>query len=285
MYVYLNDKLIPADEAAIAISDAGFLYGAGLFETMRVQNSVVFGLTDHLDRLFLSSAKLGFDIPGDRNVLPQAIFTVLQANHLKDARVRLTLSSGSLSTTTDTPTPICLITATQLKAYPDDYYRHGILVALCPYRQNPADPLAGHKTTSYFSRMLGLQEAHQKKAAESLWFTTDGYLSEGCVSNVFLVRENSLMTPPIRTPVLPGVARETVCKIAVRENLDLIEKALTIDDLLGADEIFLTNVIMKVMPVVAIEKHVVGQGKVGSMTTRLISLFEQEIQQQCGVMV
>jgi branched-subunit amino acid aminotransferase/4-amino-4-deoxychorismate lyase len=197
--------------------------------------------------------------------------------------MRLTISSGSLSGHTNKLTPTCLITATALAPYPDDYYRNGILVVLCPFRQNPADPLAGHKTTSYFSRMLALQQAHLRQAAESLWFTTDGYLSEGCVSNVFLVKDNTLLTPPIGTPVLPGVTRKTICKIAHREKLAFSEKALTIDDLLNADEILITNVIMKVMPVIAVEKHTVGQGTVGPLTTKLKDWFDQEIQQQCGV--
>ena len=279
--VFLNDKLLEAEDARISVADAGFLYGAGLFETMRAQNGTVFCLEDHLDRLLFSVAKLGFHMPQDRASLSTAIDSVLQANQLQEARLRLTISAGSVTAASDEPVPSLLITATKLQAYPEEYYRDGVIVVLCPYRQNPADPAAGHKSTSYFSRMLALQQARSQKAAEALWFTTEGNLAEGCISNVFLVKDGKLFTPPLDTPVLPGVARATVCKIAQKNKLELVEQALRIDDLLGAHEVFISNVIMKVMPVVAIEKHTVGAGTVGPVTEDLKHSFNDEIDQQC----
>ena len=279
--VFLNDKLVDASDARISIGDAGFLYGAGLFETMRAQNGKVFCLRDHLDRLCFSAAKLGFNLPHDRSALAHAIDQLLQANELPEARLRLTLTAGCVSDSSDEPVPTLLITATKLTPYPEEYYRDGVMVVLCPYRQNPADPISGHKSTSYFARMLALQQARTQRAAEALWFTTEGQLAEGCISNVFLVKDGALLTPPIETPVLPGVAREVICKIAIRDKLDLVERALTIDDLLGAHEVFISNVIMKVMPVVAIEKHSVGEGKVGPITETLKHCFNDEIEQQC----
>jgi len=129
--------------------------------------------------------------------------------------------------------------------------------------------------------MLGLNLAHQKKAAEALWFTIDNRLAEGCISNVFLVKDSALYTPPIVTPVLAGVARKTVCQIALTNSIELIEKDLRIDDVLAADEIFLTNVIMQIMPVSSVEKHTVGNGKVGPMTKKLQEKFDEYIKRQC----
>jgi len=280
-YIYLNDKIVPSDEASISASDSGFLYGSGLFETLRVQNGVAFGVDQHLDRLYHSASELNFLLTHTRDTLKEALVELLKANDLTEARVRLTVSAGSPTGDEDMPEPTVLITAVPLAPYAEACYDKGILAVLCPYRQNPADPLAGHKSTSFFSRMLALRLAHQKQAAEALWFTTDGYLAEGCVSNVFLVKDGGLLTPPVGTPVLPGVARASVCGLADKNDLDLEEKALTIDDLLGADEVFVTNVIMKVMPVVNIEKHQVGQGTVGPVTQKLMALFDQTIETQC----
>jgi branched-subunit amino acid aminotransferase/4-amino-4-deoxychorismate lyase len=106
-------------------------------------------------------------------------------------------------------------------------------------------------------------------------------LAEGCISNVFLVKDSTLFTPPIETPILAGVARKTVCQIALRNSIEFVEKDLSIDDLLAADEIFLTNVIMQVMPVVAVEKHTVGQGKVGPMTKKLMKYFDDFVKEGC----
>ena len=129
--------------------------------------------------------------------------------------------------------------------------------------------------------MIALKTAHQKRAAEALWFTTDNHLAEGCVSNVFLVKDSALYTPPIETPVLAGVARKTVCQIALRDSVRLTEKKLSIDDVLGADEIFLTNVIMQVMPIIKVEKHTVGDGKVGPTAGKLLKSFEEFVRNQC----
>ena len=278
--VFLNDKLIDIDKACISVTDSGFLYGAGLFETMRSCNGVVFALKDHLDRLFCSANSLSINNIYDRKYITEAIYKVLKANELTDARLRLTLTGGPMSLS-EQPKPTLLITATKLQAYPPEYYKNGVLVVLCPFRQNPAEPIYGHKTISYFSRMIGLNLAHRKKATEALWFTVDNRLAEGCISNVFLVKDSVLCTPPVETPILAGVARKTVCQLAMRNSIELVEKDLSIDDLLSADEVFLTNVIMQIMPISKVEKHTVGNGKVGPTTEKLIKCFAEFIKNEC----
>lgn len=288
--VFLNDGLVDADKAFVSISDGGFLYGAGLFETMRCNNGVVFCLDGHLDRLFASAEKLAVFNSYDKKYITDALYSLLKANNLIDARIRLTLTSGNVSASEQERKSTLLIAATALQDYPVQYYEKGVMAVLSPYRQNTADAVCGHKTTSYFSRLLALQDAHHRGAAESVWFTGGNLLAEGCISNVFLVRQahhglvkgTVIYTPLLSTPVLPGVARKTVCKIAVENGIELIEKDLSIDDLLSADEIFLTNVIMKVMPVIAVEKHTVGAGRVGPTAKRLIGLFDEFIKSQCG---
>ena len=135
--------------------------------------------------------------------------------------------------------------------------------------------------TLFYPRLLALNLAHQRRAAEALWFTTDNCLAEGCVSNVFLVSNAVLYTPKLGTPVLPGIARKTIGEIAARDAIYLVEKDLYIADVLAADEVFLTNVVMEVMPVVNVEKHTVGQGKVGPLTGKLHRMFLQTIEDEC----
>jgi branched-chain amino acid aminotransferase len=280
--VFLNDKLIDTDKAHISATDSGFLYGAGLFETMRSYEGVVFALKDHLDRLFASAGVLFINNPYDKEYLSDAIYKVLEGNKLTDARLRLTLSNGPMAEAEDQRKSTLLITATKLQPYPGEYYQKGVMVILSASRQNTFEPTCGHKTTSYFSRMITLNTAHQQRAAEALWFTTDNRLAEGCVSNVFLVKDSVIYTPGIETPVLAGIARKTVCEIASSNSIKLVEKDLYIDDVLGADEIFLTNVIMQIMPVTSVEKHSVGDGKVGAMTQRLQISFNELVESQCG---
>jgi branched-chain amino acid aminotransferase len=279
--VFLNDKLVDIDKACISVTDSGFLYGAGLFETMRSYNGVVFSLKDHLDRLFFSAGSLSIENSYDRQYITDAIYKVLKANKLADARLRLTLTGGPMAKSEEERRSTLLITAAKLTPYPAEYYKNGVLVVLCPFRQNPSEPIYGHKTTSYFSRMIGLNWAHQKRAAEALWFTIDNRLAEGCISNVFLVKDSALYTPPIVTPVLAGIARKTVCQIALKNSIKLVEKDLYIDDVLSADEMFLTNVIMQVMPISRVEKHTIGDGKPGAETKKLQKYFDEFIKSEC----
>jgi branched-chain amino acid aminotransferase len=279
--VFLNDNLIDVGEARVSVTDSGFLYGAGLFETMRSRNGVVFRLEDHLDRLSSSARALSISYPYEKTYIREAIDRLLQANQLAEARLRLTLTNGPLAQPEDQRKPTLLITATAFRPYPPEYYETGVLVILCPFRQNATDPTSGHKTTSYYPRLLALNLAHQKRAAEALSFTTDNRLAEGCVSNIFLVKNSILYTPPLETPVLPGIARKTVRELAQPQSLDVVEKDLFIADVLEADEIFLTNVIMEVLPVVGVEQHTVGSGRVGPITGRLREGFLQAIEQQC----
>ena len=280
--VFLNNELIDAEKAGVSVTDSGLLYGAGLFETMRSRNGIVFRLPDHLDRLFHSAAALSIAHSYDKQYIGRALDQVLEANQLRDARVRLTLTGGPLAESEEQRKATLLITATEFRPYPADYYQTGVLVVLCPFRQNQTDPTCGHKTTCYYPRLLALNLARQRKAAEALWFTTDNRLAEGCVSNVFLVKNSILHTPPVQTPVLPGIARKTVLQLAQQQSIETVERELTITDLLEADEVFLTNVIMEVMPVIQVERHTVGDGKVGPIVAGLRESFTQAIEQECG---
>ncbi len=280
--VFLNDSVIDFDQAHLSVTESGFLYGAGLFETMRSRNGIVFRLQDHLDRLFQSAGALSIVHSYEKPYISDAISKLLQANELSEARLRLTLTNGPLTESEDQRKPTLLITATQFRPYPAEYYKTGVLVILCPFRQNATDPTCGHKTTCYYPRLLALNLARQKGAVEAMWFTTDNRLAEGCVSNVFLVKNSVLYTPPVETPILPGIARKTVRQLAQQQSIELVEKDLYIADLLDADEVFLTNVIMEVLPVIQVEKHTVGEGKVGPMTTKIRESFLQAIDEECG---
>ena len=189
-YVFLNNALVNSDKAQISIHDAGLLHGVGLFETMRSYNGKVFRMQDHLDRLFHSAAILGITITNSKEEIIADTAELLQANKLLDARLRLTLTRGNIHNISPDhpPQSTLFITAVQLTAYPPELYRYGMTVIISPYKQNPDEPIAGHKTINYFNRLYALQQGQMKKAGEALWFTTTNRLAEGSVSNVFLVQ-------------------------------------------------------------------------------------------------
>lgn len=280
--IFLNDGLVDADKGCISPADGGFLYGAGLFETMRSYQGVVWRLDDHLERLFGSAGALSMDLTFDREFVADAIGRTLVANELSDARIRLTVSGGPVSRTGEKPKSTLLITAAGAMDYPSEYYENGVLAVISNIRQNQSDPLAGHKCTSYYPRMLALQQARAKRATEALWFTMDARLAEGCISNVFIVKDGRIRTPRENTPVLAGITRKAVLEIAAGNGIDAQADDISLDDVLAADEVFLTNVVMKVLAVNCLEKHAFNEGKVGPVTRRLAQLVDEDIKEKCG---
>ncbi len=274
--VYLNGNIVDAAEAAVPVTDSSYLYGIGLFETMRAVSGKVFRLSDHLHRLNTSAEALSIFNSYSDEQLEKAIDQLLLANELTEARLRLSISNGPIGAGGTAVTNL-LITAAAFAPYPDEYYDKGVRVILSDPRQNSQDPFCGHKTTCYGPRLTALKTAHEKLAAEALWFTTENYLAEGSISNVFLVKDKTLYTPPVNTPVLPGVARKTVIEIAEELEIDCYENPLRVDDLLGADEVFLTNVIMEILPVVAVEAHTVAEGKPGPITKKIGKAYKDKL--------
>jgi branched-chain amino acid aminotransferase len=205
------------------------------------------------------------------------------ATEHEDARVRLTVTTGTLRPTErDTPELTVIATASAGARYPEECYTKGVTVVVAEYRQSRHDPTAGHKTTSYFARLASLREAHAVGAFEALWFTHDERLAEGAISSVFLVRRDKLLTPPLDTPVLPGITRATVIELAVELGIPVREQELTLEDLLEADEVFLTNSLMELVPVVRVGREPIGSEKPGETTAQLYAAYGRLIEQECA---
>ena len=281
--VYLNGVFVPAEEARVSVYDGGWLHGAGLFETMRAEGGRIFRLESHVERLRRSAGAIL--TPMERSDLPHegAFRELLDRNGLKEARVRLTVSSGSMleGEEGDVRRLTICVTAAPLSAYPAELYDRGVQAAVCDFRQSTSDPLAGHKTTAHLPRLIGLRHARQRRCLEAIWFTTRNQLAEGSISNVFVVRDGVLKTPPLDTPVLPGIARELVLEITSKCGIECEQCPLSIDDLLDADEVLLTNAIMQVMPVIRVERHDIGDGRVGPMAKRLREEYRRRVREEC----
>lgn len=283
-FVYLNGQYVPAGQATVSVFDAGLLHGAGLFETLRSYRGKVFRASRHLERLFHTAEVFSLQVPVAAEELTAAMHELLVRNEVPDARLRLTVTMGNTRQLAqeETAAPNVIITAVPLEPYPQRFYDQGTSVLLCPWRQSRHDPTAGHKTTGYMLRLLALRHAQRLGLIESLWFTTDNLLAEGCISNVFLVKGGTVRTPAVDTPVLPGVTRGTVIEVATANGIAVEETSLTINDLLDADEVFLTSTSMEVMPVARVEKHTIGDDKPGPVSRRLLELFRELAAKECA---
>jgi branched-chain amino acid aminotransferase len=293
-YVNVNGQLARYEEVGISPSDSGLLHGAGLFETLRVRNRKVFRAAQHIERVTRSGAALGISVTLTVEQLSEMIADLCEINGLTDARARLTITRGDLhEATAEHPVPpvTLILSATAFEGYPPALYEKGMTVVVSRYKQNPESPLTGHKSTSYMERLMGLREAQEMKAGEALWFTAGtNFLAEGSISNVFVVdAAGAVATPPLIVPertnqrlCLPGITRELVMELAPSLELNLQEKLLTIHDVLAAKEVFLTNAMMGIMPVTAIERHIVGgvEFTPGPITKQLRERYMQVLHEE-----
>jgi branched-chain amino acid aminotransferase len=295
MDVYLNGKMVNASEAWIGIEDAGFTHAIGLFETMAAFGGQVFRLDEHVRRLIDSAQKLGLAASFEAQVLTAAVQQTLTHNQLDEARVRLTVTPGIVSLLADQPedqpaAPTVLVVATEPVAYDAAYFEHGIMALIVPQAANPFDATAGHKTLSYWGRLRTLRQAAVAGAGEALWLNVTNHLASGSVSNLFLVKDGQLLTPIARgeevdralpAPVLPGITRAVILELADTMGLPAQRRMLDVNDLLNADEVFLTNSSWQVLPVTRVEKNKIGDGKVGPITQQLRTGVLKLIEQEC----
>ena len=280
MQVFLNGRFVERGEARISVFDAGFQHAVGLFETLMVRHGRAFRGHRHVQRLVDSARALRLSDSLRPLALLEAVELTAQRNELSAARVRLTVTGGDLNLlqrgSRDGADATVLIVAQPPTAYPDAFFEQGVLVTIVEGRANPLEPTAGHKTLNYWSRLRALQDAAAQGAGEALWFGISNHLVGGCVSNVFLVREGALLTPPARgedssvpSAVLPGVTRDAVIELAGEASMQAQPRPRAIDDLLSAEEVFLTNSSWGVLPVRQVEGHLVGDGAPGKVTRTL----------------
>ncbi len=294
--VFLNGELLDRDDARVSAFDAGLQHGVGLFETMDATGPGDPGcdpgmvrvrrLDEHLERLCSSAAELGLSDDLRSGPLGEAVRLVVARPGLARARVRLTLTGGDLNLLQTTGrsghTPTVLIQVQPATAYPDEMFERGVGVTIADARANPLDPTAGHKTLNYWQRLRELQRAAGKGAGEALMFQVTNHVCGGCVSNLFAVKDGTLVTPIARgeeasedgkvampSPVLPGITRAEVIEIASGQGVGCARRMLTIDDVLDADEVFLTNSSWGVLPAVRVEAEAIGDGAVGELTRSL----------------
>jgi branched-chain amino acid aminotransferase len=280
--VHLNGRIVPAGQAAVSVFDAALMHGASVFTTMLARNGTVFRLDRHLARLMETAARMNLRTEATADGLASATRELLEANGLKEARLRITLSPGSTHGEEDSATTT-LITADPLAGNPSRWYNQGIRVIVSSFRQFRGDPLGGFKTGCYLPRVLARREAAAKGAEESIWYTQDNYLAEACFCNVFLVLGGKVLTPPLETPVLAGIVRQAVLELCATLGVDCDERtSLTIHQMLAAEEMFLTSSISGIRSVIAVEKHDVGDGKPGPLTQRLMASYEELLNKECG---
>jgi branched-chain amino acid aminotransferase group I len=281
--IYLNGQLTPRSKVKLSPFDHGFLYGYGLFETMRAYQGHILRLDRHLARLRRSAQSLGLThsilnvVEGEQS-LETACMETLEANKLKDARLRLTVSAGEGDMTPDPSTcsgPTVLITARNLVPLPPEKYESGFKAALSSLRRNSQSPLSRLKSTCYMENILARMAARAASCDEAILLNEQGYLAEGSTTNIFLASNGELITPCLESGVLPGITRETVLEIARVSNIETQERQVELKELIEAEEAFITNSILELMPLTWFEGKPIGTGKPGQLTKELLAAYRK----------
>jgi branched-chain amino acid aminotransferase len=271
--VYLNGSLVPVNQARISPFDMGFLYGYGLFETMRAYSGRIFRLGKHLERLSKSAQALS--LPLDSFDLKRACHDTLKANKLNEARIRLTVSLGEGEAAPDLPkhpSPTVLVTAARYVPLSAEAYSKGYKTVVSTIDQDSQSPLSHMKSANYLNHILARKEARSSGADEAILLNESGFLCEGSSSNIFLVSKSTLITPVEESGCLPGITRQVVIELAQALGIGLVRREVQLEELLHADEAFLTSSIIELMPVSEVNGQRIGRGKV---TERLMQAYKE----------
>jgi len=280
-WVYVRGSFLEAEKAGISPFNRGLLYGDGIFETMRGYGLNVFAFDDHMERMEKSAAFLKLNFPLDRRESKAAIKKLLKLNQLDGggSRIRLTLvrgeGSGGLAADEKVSAEV-IVSAESVPEGLDEVRRKGVrLTVVKGIRIDSASSLVHHKTLNYLPGVLGLMEVKERGADEGLLLNHAGNVTEGITSNLFIVRDGMIRTPPISAGILPGITRKVVIDLARKEGLPLEEVDVSPDALLTADEIFITSSVREVMPVVSVDE---GHFEVGPLTVQLQGAYKDFIE-------
>lgn len=281
MLVYLDGHFVAKEKASVSVFDHGFLYGDGIYETMRAYGGQLFLLKKHLNRLKRSADAISLKLPLSLEKIGEALVKSLNVNKLQEAYVRLHISRGTGEIGLDPAlcsAPTMVIIAKPYHDYPSAYFECGVAVAIVKTRRN--HPLAlppSIKGTNFLNNILAKIEAVEAKAFEGIMLNWQGYVAEGAISNIFMVKKGVLYTPHLDTGILEGVTRNLILRLAIRENIIVKERLLRPSNFYAADECFITNTTMEIMPVTKIDKKTIGSGRPGTVTTALLQAYKKEV--------
>ncbi len=278
-HVFINDRLVPKDEAAISVYDHGLLYGDGVFEGIRVYSGRVFLLKEHIDRLYDSARSIRLDIPLGPEEMIKSVEQTVTANGIEDGYVRLVVTRGAGSLGLDirkTNHPQVIIIADTITLYPEELYEQGLeIITASTIRNHPAALSPRIKSLNYLNNILAKIEGTDAGCQEALMLNHKGEVAECTGDNLFIVRAGVLATPPKDAGILEGITRNCVMQLAREDEIPVEEVPLTRYDLFVAEECFLTGTAAEVVPVVKLDGRLIGNGRPGKLTRHLRERFQQ----------
>jgi len=287
MRVYLNGRLLNQEDAKISVLDRGLLFGDGLFETMRAYEGKPFRLDRHLSRLRRACRELRISgLPDDAEIAAQVSELYSLNVGRGDAYVRVTVTGGHYDggKTLERPSgPNVFVIVTPFERYPQRFYESGMRLVASSIRRNAGSPLSRLKSNNYLATLMAKQEARDKGADDAVMLNTEGYLAEGTSSNLFLVSHGEVLTPDVSCGLLPGITREAVIELCRGLSLHCTTGHYSMEDLVQADEVFLTMSTGEVVPVCEVEGMPLGDTCPGPITLRIHRAYRELVREELGL--
>ena len=281
MWVYLNERFVEDHQARISVFDRGFLFGDGIFETLRVHNTYPLFLDRHLQRLRQSCESIRLSLPTPEPPWEALLRELVDRNHLEHTMIRITITRGVGSLGPDPSecsNPTIVIFSRPLPQLTKDQRDQGVSLTILTTRRQPSCALPSHvKSLNYLNNILAKQEANEAHTFDGLLLNTDGHLTECTTSNMFFVKNQRLHTPSLQCGILPGITRGIVLELAREGGIDVQEGTYRPEALLDADECFLTNTGFGVLPVGTIVSRQLASNSSGSVTKIIQHMYEKHI--------
>src|SRR6266481_8093505 len=277
--IFIDGKFYSESNAKVSVFDHGLLYGDGVFEGIRFYNGRVFRLEEHLERLWDSARSICLDIPMSMSEMTEALLETIRQNDLRDGYIRLLVTRGvgnlGLNPTQCKHPSVIIITAT-IALYPPEIYAKGLtVVTVATRRTNPSALNPAVKSLNYLNNVMARIEANQANADEALMLNDQGNVAECTADNVFVIKRGQIVTPPVTAGALRGITRSVAFEIAEELGFKTLKADITRHDIYVADECFLTGTAAEIIPVVKADGRMIGNGKPGPITTRIIARFRE----------
>jgi branched-chain amino acid aminotransferase len=281
-WIYLNGTYVQKENALISVYDHGFLYGDGIFEGIRIYNGNIFKCKEHLDRLYDSAKSIMLNIPLGYEEMKHVLIETVRKNELRDGYIRLVVSRGPGDLGLDpnrAPRANVVIIAEQLAIYPEEAYLNGLKTVSVSTRRNIPDALNPKiKSLNYLNNIMVKIQANLAGVGEAIMLNSQGYVAEGSSDNIFIIKRGVVYTPPCYIGALEGITRAAIIEICQKVGIPVKEEPFTLHDVYVADEVFFTGTAAEVIAVREVDARIIGEGKAGPITTRLLKEFRSVVE-------
>ena len=282
MIININGEIFSPEEAKIPVLDHGFLFGDSVYEVIRTANGRLFTATEHLERLRRSAEAVRLEVPLTNEQFIEEMRQSHEASGNEESYIRLILTRGAGEIDLHPQTcgrPNCIFIVKPLTVWPEEYYKQGVKVSLVSIHRSPSTALSPEiKSGNYLNNVIALMQAHDADAQEGIMLNPDGWVTEGTTSNIWIVREGTALTPSMKYGLLPGITREMIFEMARAGSASASEAQINGQDLLAAEEAFITSTTRGIMPVRQVDDKKIGSGQLGPVTQQLMSLLDERLQ-------